>query len=171
MEQRERGERRLDGARRAEQMAYCALRGTHRHLALREPGSKHVKQRVTLRLITSARPGGVRVDVVHFVRFDAGVRQRRAHRARRAGARRRRLRDVKRVGGLAEASDFGVDFFRASRARVFQAFEYQHASALAHDEPGAGRVERATRRRVVVFVAVFAVFFCFSFRNCFRRTS
>ena len=78
VEQRERGAPPQNEARRAEQMAYCALRGTHRHLALREPGSKNVKQRVTLRLVTSARPGGVRVDVVYFVRFDAGVRQRRA---------------------------------------------------------------------------------------------
>mmetsp|Transcript_13466 Transcript_13466/g.57428 ORF Transcript_13466/g.57428 Transcript_13466/m.57428 type:complete len:282 (+) Transcript_13466:1547-2392(+) len=133
-------------------MADGALRGTHRHFAISESRPEHVKQRVTLRLVPGARPGGVRVDVVHVVRGKAGVRQRRAHRARRAGAVRGRLRDVERVRALPEPPNLGVDLLCAARSRVLQTLNNQHTRALADHEPGTGRVERTARRRVRVFL-------------------
>ena len=132
------GERGLDGPARAERVAGVALEGGDRDGAV-EDGAR----RGGLGDVAGLRGGAVSVDVADRRAVDPGVRK---GAPQRGGHRRGvRVRDVRAVRRLGEASEFGEDR-RAACAGVFVFFKDEGSGAVADHEAVAVRVVGRGRR-------------------------
>ncbi len=148
MQHGERGDRGLEPARRAQQVAGHRFRGGEHELA--GVLAEHGLDRHRLDAIAGRRRRTVRVDVVDLRRGRPGVGQRCAHRADRAVAVDRRRGHVVRIARQAVAGDLGIDPCSAGQ-RVLALLEQADPRALTHHEAVAVGVERAARvRRIVV---------------------
>mmetsp|Transcript_25434 Transcript_25434/g.74982 ORF Transcript_25434/g.74982 Transcript_25434/m.74982 type:complete len:504 (+) Transcript_25434:228-1739(+) len=141
-------DRRLDAARRTQEVAGGALGRRDLHLVGVLP--KHTLVRHRLELVVERRRGAVRVDVLHLLRRHARRLHRRLEARRHPLPLRVRRGDVVRVARGSVARNFAVDLCAAPK-RVLLRLKQQHARPLAHHETRAVRVERAARLlRVVV---------------------
>ena len=144
--QRQHREHRLDAAGAAEQVAGHRLgRVDHQLLGVVAEGQL---DRVGLVDVAERRRGAVRVEVLDLVGVDAGVAQRRRHRA--ASGRRRWARSCGTRRRSCRSRQLGVDL-GAARLGVLVLLEHQHAGALAQHEavavlvPGTGGRRRDRR--------------------------
>ena len=88
------------------------------------------------------RGGAVGVDVGNIVEIQPAAAERHFHAARRAFAAGRRRGEVMRVGGVAIANDFAINF-RAAFLRVLHFLQHDNSRAFTHDKAVAVLVERA----------------------------
>ncbi len=142
MVDRQRGHRRLEAARRTEQVAgHRFRRRADQFLAV---GAEQLVDGHDLDAVARRRRRPVRVDVIDLARFDPGVLQRRAHRADRTVSIFRRSRNVESVAAHPVAGELGVDVGAAGQRRL-ALLEDQDARAFAHHEAVAPGVERPAR--------------------------
>mmetsp|Transcript_2420 Transcript_2420/g.10692 ORF Transcript_2420/g.10692 Transcript_2420/m.10692 type:complete len:346 (+) Transcript_2420:229-1266(+) len=134
---------RLERARRAERVAEHRLGRVEPEPRLVD-GAKHRVDGGHLAQVAHGRGRAVRVDEVHRVRLEPGVRQRRAHAQDHVPAVGARRGQVVRVCRDAAAEVLAEDR-RAALLGVRQGLHDQDAGALAHDEAVAALIPRAGR--------------------------
>mmetsp|Transcript_10103 Transcript_10103/g.39451 ORF Transcript_10103/g.39451 Transcript_10103/m.39451 type:complete len:395 (+) Transcript_10103:228-1412(+) len=134
---------RLERARRAERVAEHRLGRVEPEPRLVD-GAKHRVDGGHLAQVAHGRGRAVRVDEVHRVRLEPGVRQRRAHAQDHVPAVGARRGQVVRVCRDAAAEVLAEDR-RAALLGVSQGLHDQDAGALAHDEAVAALIPRAGR--------------------------
>ena len=140
--ERERGDRGLDPAGRAQRVAGHRL-GRRNREPLRVI-AEHRLDRDGLVLVVELGRRAVRVDVADRRRLEPGVPQRGAEAGLGAAVVGRRRRDVVGVAVGGVADQLGVDP-RAAPSGVLELLEHQDAGALADHEAVAVEVERPAR--------------------------
>ena len=138
LDQRERGDHRLDRARRREGVADHPLLARDRDVA--EPRAEHLGQRACLHRVVQRRARAVCVDEVDLGRRDARSRERRAHRSGWCSAARFGVGDVMRLGARRPPQQYA--FCTVARRRRCT-LEHHEAGAFAERETAPMDVERA----------------------------
>ncbi len=131
MLERQQRENRFDRARCRKRVSDHRFVGRDRHVlgALAE----HRGDAEAFHLVVFRRAGAVGVDVVDFLGFQIGIRDRLADAADDRLAVGTRSRTVERVRALAAAGNDAADL-RPARVRCLKAFQHQRAGAFRHHE-------------------------------------